>query len=268
MCVSDKTACTLTQSFQPNDDMCNLVFDLQKGNPYGTTHFGHCTPAAFPVQYDATIRESYCAWSSQECESSSQYALPLSWGVANPLVAGKLPNCRCDDVRTGACISRANPNDRYCAVKAEACDLGFEYKNVRDLEEPKGPNMVCHLCKPLAPVNIGAPSGVSTNAPTQSPTRVPTMENNNATINADQKLSTGAFIGITIAGLVWFILLFIGLKLYIARCDSEKGTPVVVLGDEVTKLEAPVEPTKEEEQSMEPGQSEADFVPQDDKSII
>ncbi|GAX18868.1 hypothetical protein FisN_26Hu170 [Fistulifera solaris] len=160
-CVSDASGCTISQSFQANDDTCLLVEDKGTVSAFRTTHFGHCS-----IGEDVSFsgfqagRENYCAWSLNECKDEDPNARPYAYGKAVPTMSGSDPLCQCDDVRTGACVSDANPNDSYCAVASSACDTGYTFFNVRALEDPAGPNKVCLLCQTL-PSDLAVPTAAA-----------------------------------------------------------------------------------------------------------
>jgi hypothetical protein len=161
VCVSDASACSVSQSFQANDDTCLLVEDKGTVSGFKTTHFGHCS-----IGDDVSFtgfqagRENYCAWSFNECKDEDPNARPYSYGKALPTMSGTDPLCQCDDVRTGACVSVTNSNDSYCAVASSACDTGYTFYNVRALEDPAGLNKVCFLCQTL-PSNLATPTAAA-----------------------------------------------------------------------------------------------------------
>jgi len=148
LCTSVPAACGFAAGFVGNDFECNLVFDTRENSAYGTTHYGHCSPNFGNRQYEPG-EESYCTWEFKDCLSSDSTETALYFSTADTMWANTLPQCRCDDVRIGACISDQDPATRYCAVNAAVCDDGFSYVRVRDLEKSTGPNMICYLCDKL-----------------------------------------------------------------------------------------------------------------------
>ena len=176
ICVSDATACTVSQSFQANDDTCLLVEDQGGTSAFKTTHYGHCSigdDVSFSGFQEG--RENYCAWSFSECQDEDTNARPYQFGKALPGMSATVPKCQCDDVRTGACVNDSNSNDSYCAVASSACDTGYTYYNVRALEDPAGQNKVCFLCQTL-PSDLSSPVAASpVSSPTGSTPTVPSV---------------------------------------------------------------------------------------------
>ncbi|KAG7338236.1 hypothetical protein IV203_014808 [Nitzschia inconspicua] len=286
ICVPDATACKISQSFRPNDDECTLVQDLSSNAAIATTHFGHCTEdetTTFAGYQEG--RERYCAWSFQECLSPSAVARPLLFGFANPGQSGSFPQCQCDDVRVGACVSNINPTtDLYCAVGASACDQGYSYQNVRKLEEPSGSNTICHLCQPLPPMSTTTAEGPPpTNPPTsvtmpRPPSNLPT--NNRPTPSFQEEfeneyfqdgLEAGAIVGIVFGVLLSSVIFIVAICMFrrgqrqgqsqsSSRQDETNVEPSVAT-KQSREVENVVELLSPLEEACMEGQTEEDFVP-------
>lgn len=299
ICVSDATACKISQSFQPNDDDCLLVRDLNgdKGG-LSTTHFGHCTADELTT-FSGYVpgRENFCAWGFQECQSPEPNARPLTFGNANPGMAAALPTCQCDDVRVGACVNMANPTNMYCAVAALACDDGFEYKGVRALESPSGTNTICYLCKPLPHLEANPsplPSPPSSSPPGQpAPTwpSVPTAGSGPTpqqptvpTTNLEQEhhnneLAVGAVVGIILGVVMTTCMFSIVLCLFMMRRrhggDDESLTEncAAAATEQASDSDAQQHESNSRHQelsdgiALEEGQTEEDFVIKDGKRL-
>jgi len=147
ICVPDKSACESSNVFAAKEDTCTLALDLDPKSKSEITHYGYCSTEDKNTGYEPGDGEAYCAWSGVDCQATNPDAKQLNYHDAY----GKSPNCRCDYVRTGACISDSNQAERHCAVTSEVCDSGYSFVNVRDLEVSTGPNLVCHLCDEVEP---------------------------------------------------------------------------------------------------------------------
>ena len=282
ICVPHASACKISNSFQANDPDCSLVQDLSPQSIIQTTHFGHCTAEEMTTfsGYQPG-RESYCAWSIQECKSSIPNARTYSFGNANPGLAGSFPTCQCDDVRTGACINDMNRQDMYCAMEDSACEPGFTYYNVRALEDPSGPNTVCYLCESLPPV-VAAPSPPSTpisppapSIPNSSPNvspppQVPTLEKELEKELANDGLAVGAVVGIILGSLVTCCIFALAICL-LRNNKQERGARPPKADNESTLAAPTTHPDEtvtnhgnksDRISTMEPGQTEEDFVPE------
>jgi len=147
ICVSDKSACDSPKNFRAKEDTCTLGLDLDPDSNSKIAHYGYCSTEDSNSGFQPGDGEAYCAWSDIDCQATNPDAKQLNYHDAY----GNSPNCRCDYVRTGACISDSNQAERHCAVTSEVCDSGYSFVNVRDLEVTTGPNLVCHLCDKLEP---------------------------------------------------------------------------------------------------------------------
>lgn len=300
VCVGDATGCTISQSFRQNDNQCLLVKDLDTTD-LSTTHFGHCSVGeGVSFRGFQEGRENFCAWSFTECQDNDPNGRPLDYGKAVPGMSATVPTCQCDDVRVGACISDTNPNDSYCAVAASACDAGYTYFNVRSLENPAGHNKICFLCRAL-PSNLEAPSPqapvpvsvLQTAAPTISfqaaapimpppappvsavrPTRpsLPTFENE----LEKEGLAVGAVVGI-ILGVLISTCMFLVIFCIVMKKDRRplSGDSIVVdpklqpsqLEEADDVEEGELTPGNLSLATLEQGQVQEDFIPQEDRSV-
>ena len=269
VCTTDKTACRNSLSFRPNDESCLLVEDLDvtgDRDSFATTHFGHCSDVeGTPLNSYAEGRENYCVWGFSECKpaTTDSNARPLSFGGAVPLWSSHYPTCHCDDVRTGACISDLDPSDMYCAVAASACGQGYTYQNVRTLELASGSNTICYLCRELADIPTLPPKpkqlpGVPSATTTGSNLR-PSQEKNSKTQNEN-----AAIVGIAV-GAVVLVLILVFVIHYFSPSPPNPGEmgPAHCESPKVDVRGAP----EKANPSMEEGQNQEDFVPQEDHSI-
>lgn len=175
LCVSDKSACRISLGFK-KDPQCGVVYDLQPGNRFSTTHYGHCSTT---LHYEPGAK-SFCAWRSGDCGTSTPGAATMYWHFADVGMSNTIPECRCDDVRTGACVSSSDPRQGFCAVGPAVCEGGFVFYSVRDLEtltfNGEGPNIVCYLCEPLPdPAPIVAPTRMPQAPPSNAPVSNPVI---------------------------------------------------------------------------------------------
>lgn len=301
VCVGDASGCTISQSFQQNDDQCQLVKDLDTAE-LSTTHFGHCSTgedASFTGFQEG--RENYCAWSFAECLDEDPNARPLNYGKALPGMSATVPTCHCDDVRVGACISDTNPTDSYCAVASSACDAGYSYANVRELEDPASHNKICFLCRPLpsdltAPAPASSPVGVPqtpspvaaspTSPPQTRPLPSPVTPPSRPSLPTYEKelenegLAVGAVVGIILGALLTTFIFLVAICL--VRIKGKQQTPGdKPLVDQVPeRKQSRLEITDGEEGDegeltpsnptlavLEQGQLEEDFIPQEDRSV-
>lgn len=299
ICVPDASACKISQSFQANDPDCLLVEDLSPSSALRTTHFGHCTADEMTTfsGYQPG-RESYCVWSIRECQSSTPNARTYQFGNANPGMSGSFPTCQCDDVRTGACINDANKRDMYCATGTSACDTGFTYYNVRALEDPSGPNTVCYLCESLPPGNVAPPSAPTNptspipkpNSPpapsspnpspdmTPSSPQVPTLEEELEKELANDGIAVGAVIGIILGVFITTCIFTLVICLFLRnKQDDRGGRRGTAASPEPENNRTSAAPTHHDQTmtnranetvSMEPGQTEEDFVPEKEHNLL
>ena len=292
VCTSDKTSCRNTYSFKPNDESCLLLEDLDVTGDesyFATTHFGHCSSGEDSLyQGYQEGRENYCAWGFTECKPATTdvNARPLLFSVAVPGTSETYPTCYCDDVRTGACVSETDPNDMYCAVAASACTQSYTYNNVRTLELASGSNTICYLCRELGdiptlppkptqpPIALSSPPAIS---PVSSPVRVvpvPVPQPNSADgklrpstgTQSVNKITSGAIVGIAVGS-----VLFIALGVLLIHCCYPSTPAPQEIGlphDEVQKEDAKAVPEDAfKNKPMEAGQTQEDFVPQEDHSV-
>jgi len=297
VCTSDKTSCRNTLSFKPNDESCLLLEDLDvtgDENYFATTHFGHCSSGEDSL-YEGYQegRENYCAWGFAECKpaTTDMNARPLVFSVAVPGTSETYPTCYCDDVRTGACVSETDPNDIYCAVAASACAQGYTYKNVRTLELASGSNAICYLCRELGdiptlpPKPTQPPIALPTSPPTASPVMspvsspvrvvpVPVPQPNTADSNlrpsaATQPMNknTGAIVGIAVGSVLLIALVVFLIHYCLPSTPNPQGIGAPG-NNEIQKEDAKeVREHALQNKPMEAGQTQEDFVPQEDHSV-
>ena len=129
ICSSHTSACQLSAGWQPLDPTCTLAKDLEA--PTEESYFGKCAGS-----------DDFCAWSSDDCPEDDGRFI---W--ANPFFANRVPDCRCDDVKTGACVSNTAPStDFFCATSAEVCEKepGFSY--IKPMAVESMLSVTCKLC--------------------------------------------------------------------------------------------------------------------------
>ena len=220
---------------------CSVSFDAKPNKVIdGFTYFGFCSYNldAYGIFHRD---ESVCVWSNQDCSSSDPNAAEMTYYGSTPGISATKPECRCDMVRTGACVSSSDAADRHCAVQEDSCGMGYEFVSWRDLESGKNP-LVCHLCANLpdkAPLNIPADMAPGNNAPMSSAPGPQSLPSQSPADEGKRGLSGGAIVGI-IVGVVAlaFLLLF---------------TVSALKGKLVSKKDKDGEPERPEP-SMEPGQ--------------
>jgi len=273
LCVPDMTACNLAQTFRANDDTCTLTRDLDPLPQFGyhTTHFGYCSAEEYNNGYTPGSDEAYCAWAFPDCKTSNPDAKKLNYHDADPGWSGTSPNCQCDDVRTGACISDSDPKDRYCAVKSEACDFGYSFVNVRDLEVPAGPNLICRLCGRLTMFETAEhlnsqlqyPSGTSATSPVKSPTA------SSAAVDAIGKndkagLKTNTILGFVIGGILGSACIL--SMMYFCHKSWKSNTSKDVTDEPMGRTQAAAGVAKTSNTELEPIDEE--FITQKNKSVV
>lgn len=104
----------------------------------GTEEAQGCTVAKdLSSSSDDTIPTLYgkcgdvdCAWSNVDCSESFQL---------------QGPDCSCDKVRVGGCVSPSNVSIVFCAVSSEACDDQMEYMSPQELSISTATD--CFLCR-------------------------------------------------------------------------------------------------------------------------
>jgi len=291
MCVPTAGACELQQYFKANDPECTVSKDMSSNSIVSaSTYYGFCSNDEDNWGiFDAG--DSYCVWNFQDCASSSSDNEPMEYYDANPGTSAMKPECRCDDVRTGACIHNEDPSRRHCAVQKEACDNTNDWTFVswRNLEVQTGPNLICKLCSELP--DIPPPSASVQQPPAASPTgRSPTIQpltetrttppkpvfspsssKSNSNINSDNEnksLSAG-IIGAIVAGSAVIVLIVVIVAHFLTQdAVDDKATQQEQKDEEATpeKLEKETE-NFDAKIGMEPGQTEEDLVPQKDHSV-
>lgn len=221
---------------------CSVSFDAKPNKVIdGFTYFGFCSYNldAFGIFHGD---ESVCVWSNQDCASSDPNHAEMKFYGSTPGISATKPECRCDMVRTGACVSSSDAADRHCAVQEDACGVGYEFVSWRDLESDIDRNpLVCRLCAGLpdtapAPVNIPDDTALVDNGPL-SPAPGPQPSPLKSPADKGKRgLSGGAIVGI-IAGAVALAFLLL--------------LAVPALKD---KLQSKQDKDDEPNPSMEPGQ--------------
>mmetsp|Transcript_42601 Transcript_42601/g.103041 ORF Transcript_42601/g.103041 Transcript_42601/m.103041 type:complete len:315 (-) Transcript_42601:1974-2918(-) len=128
ICTSHKSACALSTQFNPLDEDCDLRYDLTQDRD---TFYTRCW-------FDEDL--NFCVWDMEECTGG-----PLRFSWVTP--AAHYQNCRCDEVRTGACYHEGT--DTYtCAVSALGCDSDSKYVRWQELYFSNSTSHIgCQLCK-------------------------------------------------------------------------------------------------------------------------
>lgn len=96
--------------------------------------------ATYGVCYDEKTETHYCTVAEHTCEENEEY-------FANHVlvaIGGEL-ECKCRDVRVGACYHTKNKKKVFCAVDSDSCDEDHEYLSARQLSD-EYPKMDCRLC--------------------------------------------------------------------------------------------------------------------------
>lgn len=207
-------------SARPNDPRCSVA-NIRSTPPFdvGTMvasfpilglvgeHSGLCArDAGAPGAFDT--RGAVCVWSAEDCAAAwpSGEAPARRYYAENPISAAR-PACRCDEVRTGACIDNKDPLRRYCAVQAEACGGGETFVRWRALEAATGPNLVCRLCAELPALPPPNPN------PTAPPGSAPVLDSTGTSLNEEERgLSSKAIVGISVGTGGAILLLALLLK--------------------------------------------------------
>ena len=151
-------------------------------------------------------------WSNQDCASSDPNAAEMAFYGSTPGISATKPECRCDMVRTGACVSSSDATDRHCAVQEDACGMGYEFVNWRDLESGRNP-IVCRLCTGLPDAAPPSSAPNSQSSSYQSPSD-----------EGKRRLPGGAIVGIIMGAvaLVFLVLLAVPALVYKLRSKPEK----------------------------------------------
>eukprot|EP00977_Amphora_coffeiformis_P010683 scaffold2510_cov169-Amphora_coffeaeformis.AAC.34 len=152
ICTSHNTACAISTQFDPYDAQCNLRNDstYNRATFYSRCWFGEDL--------------NFCVWDMEECTGG-----PLLFNLVTP--ASQNQNCRCNEVRTGACYHEET--DSYtCAVSALGCDFGSKYIRWQELYFSNASRHIidCQLCKATIKLPTGPPTPNA--APTLSPASI------------------------------------------------------------------------------------------------
>jgi len=133
ICTSHKSNCRSGLLFETKDEDCLVAYDTRTELVnFDLTHYGGCDYTS-----DAgTV--GFCVWQATECPTKYTNV------NADPFWAGQLPECTCERVLTGACVSQNNPSDFFCAVTPEVCDSSQDYMTGSELAESK--EVTCRLC--------------------------------------------------------------------------------------------------------------------------
>jgi len=207
ICTSDKSACRFSAVFKPLATDCNLVQDFYPSNEFTNAHYGFCE--------DREGKNDYCVWSFKECGDPSLW----EWNIADPFFANQNPDCHCDKVKTGACVSEST-SDSFCAVNNEACggDGGYTYYPVLELESQF--NTTCKLCDTI-PAALFEETAIEDEGKDpldiedskEDPVEAADQEEASSNVASkssnsnDSGLNNGSIVGIAIGGSLLFICL-------------------------------------------------------------
>jgi len=278
ICTSHKTACRFSATFQAYDSDCGLVDDSKPNSFFDKSYFPRCevvtnAPSGYPSEAPSSvppniptltpsdiasqttdILEDFCVWQFNECPKNK-----YKFDVADHFFSGGKPNCQCDQVKVGACIS-VNYNEEYfCSVSKEVCDTenGYSYLKAEEVESQL--NITCKLCDKLAqsdtqgiggnmpssPATPLAKTPRPTPPPTPLPTPLPTPKTTPLPTSTKSRtgdmvvqqnegsLETVQIIGIVIGTLV-FVLLVIAIYARMARKMRQEKEIVENARDENT----------------------------------
>jgi len=168
-----------------------------------------------------------CVWSERDCVSEES----MRYSNERPGTIATRPACRCDAVRTGACINKKDPLKRYCAVQNDACNGGREtFVNWRDLAVATGPNLICRLCAklpnlppPVQPPNLPPPVQPPTTNPdlASPPVSSPALNTSGLSSRSTVSIIVGAGgAAVLLALLMKFVLVRVKSK---ARGSGKNG---------------------------------------------
>lgn len=153
-CAADDDSCGEGKQFTLQDKSCTAAIDFSNPPTSKKTLYGYCALASDDNLYpsgDTREDKAYCTWEEDHCSLSDGY-LQMKWYAPNSAGSNNT-HCTCENVRVGACVSLANPNDRYCAVSGTACETNYDYFNARNLK-----NLNCFLCKGPIPLSVRQPT--------------------------------------------------------------------------------------------------------------
>jgi len=235
ICTSHKTACRFSATFQAYDSDCKVVYDSKPNSFFDRSYFPQCNvitnaPSGSPSEAPSSmspnlstqthsditlqttnILEDFCVWQFNECPKNK-----YKFEVADEFFANGKPNCQCDQVKVGACISSNNNEEYFCAVSKEVCDTenGYSYLKVGEVESRL--NITCKLCGDLSLLDTQGTGGNMPSFPTKplaKPTTTtaeikPTTTTADMVIQQDERsLTTDQIIvGSAIGALVLLIL--------------------------------------------------------------
>ena len=167
ICTSHRTGCRFSATFQEYDSDCRVVYDYSKTNlVFDKSYFPRC------LVQDTWDTIAFCVWQFNECPSDK-----YGFAVADDFGALGKPNCQCDQVKVGACISSINSNTNenegssyFCAVSKEVCDTEDNYSYLNALQVESQLNVTCKLCDTLPFADTqGKTGGNMPSTPTMTP---------------------------------------------------------------------------------------------------
>jgi len=166
ICTSHRTGCRISATFQEYDADCRVVYDYSKTNlVFDKSYFPRC------LVQDTWDIIAFCVWQFNECPSDK-----YGFAVADDFGAEGKPNCQCDQVKVGACISSINSNNNenegssyFCAVSKEVCDTEDNYSYLNALQVESQLNVTCKLCDTLPFVDTQGTGGNMPSTPTMTP---------------------------------------------------------------------------------------------------
>ena len=176
ICTSHQTACRFSATFQEDDPDCRVVYDYSETDSFfDKSYFPRCEvddSDTVGTAYDATPPnlEDFCVWQFTECPND-QY----DFDIADDFFANGKPNCQCDQVKVGACISTINNDNNeegssyFCAVSKEVCDTEDDYSYLKALQVELQLNVTCKLCDTLPFADTQGTGGNMPSSPTMRP---------------------------------------------------------------------------------------------------
>mmetsp|Transcript_36917 Transcript_36917/g.42529 ORF Transcript_36917/g.42529 Transcript_36917/m.42529 type:complete len:348 (+) Transcript_36917:131-1174(+) len=266
ICTSHKTACRFSAAFQDYDSDCRVVHDYKTNSFFDKSYFPRCEVDSDVVGHDNL--EDFCVWQFNECPSDK-----YDFDVADDFFANGKPNCQCDQVKVGACISSKSNEGYFCALSKEVCDTEDNYSYLKALQVESQLNITCKLCDTLPITDTQGTGGNMPSSPpmtpiqpatprpstrfTSSPTLLPSSsqltgdlflqnEGDLLVVNEKKSLTSGQIAGIVIGTLV-VLLIIVGVytesSLRLWRNEKE----IVENAQDMNSLADPRDP---EERSM------------------
>jgi len=162
ICTSHKTACRFSAAFQEYDSDCRVVHDYKTNSFFDKSYFPRCEVDSDVVGNDNL--EDFCVWQFNECPSDK-----YDFDVADDFFANGKPNCQCDQVKVGACISSNSNEGYFCALSKEVCDSEDNYSYLKALQVESQLNITCKLCDTLPFAETQGTGGNMPSSPPMTP---------------------------------------------------------------------------------------------------